>query len=128
MTQKELQSWEWQFGQTPEFTYTISNVFEWGTAVGRLWLSLCSALLERTDISAQQEVEIKSKHGTILSCRIVCPGIEEDDLQKMGEALSGERYGFVNEGDLTSVFAGSSESASIRCNEILGWLVRATRS
>lgn len=28
-----IQSWDWEYGQTPEFTYTIQNSFSWGDAV-----------------------------------------------------------------------------------------------
>ena len=30
---KELQSWYWNYGQTPEFTYSLSRTFDWGSAV-----------------------------------------------------------------------------------------------
>lgn len=81
---------------------------------------------QRTDNSAQQEAVFQSKHGMILSCSIVCPGIDHVNLQKMEEMLSGSRYGFTD--DLTSSFSGSTESATVRCNEILSWLLRTTRS
>lgn len=100
----ELKSWEWRFGQTPEFRYSISEVFEWGSA----------------------EAEIQSKHGMVVSCSIVCLGIDQVDLQKMEEVLCGSRYGFMDH--LNSSFSGSSESATVRCNEILSWLQRTTRS
>lgn len=28
------QTWDWRYGQTPEFTYTFSQSFEWGETVG----------------------------------------------------------------------------------------------
>jgi len=28
-----VQSWNWAYGQTPEFTYTVHNTFSWGTVV-----------------------------------------------------------------------------------------------
>lgn len=28
-----LQSWEWAYGQTPEFSYTVDNTFPWGKVV-----------------------------------------------------------------------------------------------
>ncbi|KAF8338792.1 uncharacterized protein EI90DRAFT_3039189 [Cantharellus anzutake] len=30
---KELQSWEWAYGQSPEFTHVIANTFSWGKVV-----------------------------------------------------------------------------------------------
>lgn len=29
----DRQRWDWAFGQTPEFTYTLDNTFTWGTVV-----------------------------------------------------------------------------------------------
>jgi len=28
-----VQSWDWAYGQTPEFEYVISNTFQWGQVV-----------------------------------------------------------------------------------------------
>lgn len=30
---RELQSWEWQWGQTPEFTVQVDGDFAWGSVV-----------------------------------------------------------------------------------------------
>jgi hypothetical protein len=30
-----FQEWDWAFGQTPEFTYSISRAFEWGDVVSQ---------------------------------------------------------------------------------------------
>lgn len=32
---EELQTWEWQWGQTPEFTHTMKADFAWGSVVSR---------------------------------------------------------------------------------------------
>lgn len=31
----DLRSWEWLYGQTPEFTQTLDHSFAWGFVVGR---------------------------------------------------------------------------------------------
>ncbi|CAE6505707.1 unnamed protein product [Rhizoctonia solani] len=61
---EELRSWEWQFGQTPEFTHDMNNSFSWG------------------DVN----VHITSKRGVIAHCRI--SGLDIPDT-----ALVGLRYG-----------------------------------
>ena len=33
---EELQSWDWQWGQTPEFTQNLENSFSWGRTVSIL--------------------------------------------------------------------------------------------
>jgi hypothetical protein len=37
---KELKSWEWQYGQTPQFTYVVDESFDWGGVVSRRFLFL----------------------------------------------------------------------------------------
>ncbi|KAF7971725.1 hypothetical protein HWV62_20097 [Athelia sp. TMB] len=72
----ELPSWEWAFGQTPEFTYTIKQAFSWG------------------EITAH----IKSKHGVILSCVLETDqDMVRSDLSTLARSLEGKRYGFVRD-------------------------------
>jgi len=70
----ELRSWDWQYGQTPEFTYTLTNTFTWGTV----------------------EAEIRSKHGKILSCSFT----PDSGLTGLGTSLEGERYGCIDGEDI----------------------------
>jgi len=35
-SQSTVQSWNWAYGQTPEFTYTVHKSFAWGTVVSLL--------------------------------------------------------------------------------------------
>ncbi|KAH9939952.1 hypothetical protein B0H21DRAFT_697910 [Amylocystis lapponica] len=78
----ELPSWQWAYGQTPEFTQTIKRSFAWG------------------DITAQ----IHSKHGMILSCTLATSDTVNSALkQGLGEfadGLTGQKYGFVEEDTL----------------------------
>ncbi|KAJ4472809.1 hypothetical protein C8J55DRAFT_519694 [Lentinula edodes] len=87
----ELPSWEWAYGQTPEFTYTVSQAFEWGTVTAK----------------------IRSKHGIILDCACslsvtddsvssmsaIQPGVADSldpQLKDIERALLNRRYGFVS--------------------------------
>ncbi|KAH8094899.1 hypothetical protein BXZ70DRAFT_343256 [Cristinia sonorae] len=75
---EELKTWDWQYGQTPEFTYTFQQTFDLGT------------------ISA----ELRSKHGVILECAFACTdGAEKysENMQRWSEWLKGRRFGFVGE-------------------------------
>ena len=36
-----FQEWDWAFGQTPEFTYSIGRSFGWGNVVSPLTRSVC---------------------------------------------------------------------------------------
>ncbi|TBU63239.1 Lipoyltransferase and lipoate-protein ligase [Dichomitus squalens] len=77
---KELKTWDWAFGQTPEFTYKIEHGFPWGV------------------VSA----EIRSKHGVILSCSVACSESTEEHLKErlaaLVKRLQGQRYGSVDDG------------------------------
>ncbi|KAI0832740.1 Lipoyltransferase and lipoate-protein ligase [Trametes gibbosa] len=80
---EELKTWDWAFGQTPEFTYKIDKTFTWGRVV----------------------VELRSKHGAILSCSFVhSEGIDEmlrKRLANLAVQLEGQKYGSVD-GSLTA--------------------------
>ncbi|KAG0703915.1 hypothetical protein DFH29DRAFT_914674 [Suillus ampliporus] len=65
----ELPSWDWAFGQTPEFEYTITKSFVWGNVT----------------------VHIHARHGIILSCTL--QGLDSE----LGKALEGKRYGSVED-------------------------------
>ncbi|KAI0677240.1 Lipoyltransferase and lipoate-protein ligase [Trametes maxima] len=75
----ELKTWDWAFGQTPEFTYKVQKSFVWG----------------------QLSAELRSKHGMILGCSFtyphdIYPGLRVD-LDNLALTLAGQRYGSVDE-------------------------------
>ncbi|KAF5392943.1 hypothetical protein D9757_001081 [Collybiopsis confluens] len=84
----ELKSWEWAYGQTPEFTYTIQKDFDWGIV----------------------RAKIRSKHGIILDCDCsvdhslsfddmsLRPGNVSDantqnEMEKISTLFRGRKYG-----------------------------------
>jgi len=77
----ELTTWDWAFGQTPEFTYAPEYRFSWG----------------------KLKTNFHSKHGIILSCTFDIVHLEDwgDVSQVRGyldlleRSLAGERYGFL---------------------------------
>ncbi|THH13797.1 hypothetical protein EW146_g6460 [Bondarzewia mesenterica] len=75
----ELPSWNWAFGQTPEFTYKIGRKFPWG------------------DVTA----EIHSRHGIILSCKLTTEeSTVQSSLEELGKALRDQKYGSIDCGPL----------------------------
>ena len=90
---KELFSWEWQYGQTPEFTNTIEGDLSIGRVVSRL--SSTSNLAE-TD----QSVSVTSRHAliTFLSLGLSRPVLQgsfrarQDYLNALALTLVGKRY------------------------------------
>jgi len=94
----ELPSWDWAYGQTPEFTYTIDETFSWG----------------------EVQAKIRSKHGIILACmlevrntQLEAPAIQE--LTILGNIFEGKRYGFMKD------VPGELEKSGPR-KDILTWI------
>ncbi|KAJ6486435.1 Lipoyltransferase and lipoate-protein ligase [Mycena vitilis] len=72
----ELQTWDWIYGQTPEFTYTIEHKFAWGLVIA----------------------EVTAKHGIILSCALRVAAVRPPAgvraaLEQLRKEAEGERYG-----------------------------------
>ncbi|KAM6496209.1 hypothetical protein JOM56_008915 [Amanita muscaria] len=89
----ELSTWDWAFGQTPEFSYTIDRSFPWGDAA----------------------TTIHSKHGIILSCALRVANsrltaAELAQLASFSKSLKNKRYdseeiaGLVGQSDICSNF------------------------
>ncbi|KAL4065143.1 hypothetical protein V8B97DRAFT_1867378 [Scleroderma yunnanense] len=103
----ELRSWDWAYGQTPEFEYTLERKFGWGDVIST----------------------IRSKHGIILSCSFALspasstsPNIQMA-LSELGKRLEGKRYGFVLDAE---VFVPSecalAEVAKSEVSDVWRWL------
>ncbi|KAG6919734.1 hypothetical protein DXG01_001568 [Tephrocybe rancida] len=95
---EELPSWDWAYGQTPEFTYTAQRAFLWGSVVA----------------------EIHSKHGIINRCtfQVLESHLYEPDVQdvtELGQVLEGQRYGFLDS------LLGSREEPGPR-RDVLTWI------
>jgi len=79
----ELTTWDWAFGQTPEFTYSLEHTFGWG----------------------KLKTNFHSKHGIILSCTFDLVDLEDrsdvsevrGQLDLLEQSLAGEKYGFVKD-------------------------------
>ncbi|KAJ6515341.1 Lipoyltransferase and lipoate-protein ligase [Mycena sanguinolenta] len=70
----ELKTWDWLYGQTPQFTYTIEQAFAWGLVTA----------------------ELCAKHGVILSCALHAPTAPTNVSQALAHlstSAKGERYG-----------------------------------
>ncbi|KZV77137.1 Lipoyltransferase and lipoate-protein ligase, partial [Peniophora sp. CONT] len=93
----ELTTWDWAFGQTPEFTYTLQRSFAWG------------------EVTA----ELRSKHGLILGCEFKTDDAwAREELETFGVSLAGKRYGFMDsensleDGPVAEVSAWLAEETS----------------
>ncbi|TDL29898.1 Lipoyltransferase and lipoate-protein ligase [Rickenella mellea] len=99
----ELQTWEWAYGQTPEFTYTLVREFEWDTV----------------------HADVHSKHGIVTGCDIKpslsSPDGDADWQRQVSQKLAGAQYGFVGDID-ENAWKGGRETRQ-RCSEIWRWLL-----
>ncbi|BGP29252.1 hypothetical protein JCM10296v2_000990 [Rhodotorula toruloides] len=69
----ELKSWDWQYGQTPEFTHEITGSFDFGSLT----------------------MSVSSRHGLITSASLPSPPLDLDWWQsasELCELLAGDRY------------------------------------
>ncbi|KAJ7682155.1 Lipoyltransferase and lipoate-protein ligase [Mycena polygramma] len=107
----ELQTWDWIYGQTPEFTYTIEHKFVWGLVIA----------------------EVTAKHGIILSCalRVAAarpPASVRAALEQLGKEAEGERYGCWparqgEDSDGKDAGEGLEEEDAGEVGEVKRWLV-----
>ena len=95
------QSWDWAFGQTPEFSHKLTHEFPWGMLVSPIRVVAAKAVHNRM---LPQTAEVHSKHGVILSCTFALPESVDPELSRqlgeLSERLKQQRYGFVDEGAL----------------------------
>ncbi|EIW76191.1 Lipoyltransferase and lipoate-protein ligase [Coniophora puteana RWD-64-598 SS2] len=95
---EELPSWDWAYGQTPEFTHDLAHSFSWGA------------------VSAT----ISSKHGRIISCAFTpARGGDADlsrELSALSERLVGAKYGFLQKELETD------KQEDVRAREVASWL------
>ncbi|KAL5487611.1 hypothetical protein ACEPAI_5719 [Sanghuangporus weigelae] len=110
---EELKSWDWQYGQTPEFTYSVSRLFDFGLA----------------------KAEITSKHGVILSCKVDCPGVHSETLSRINQRMIDMRYGFIKgfeeidwDGENEWKWNDDDGDRPLRIKEIWNWIREETSS
>jgi len=111
----ELSTWNWTFGQTPEFTHTLRRIFSWG------------------NITA----EIRSKHGLILDCSLQLTNARISSttfelLKQWARSFhQGKRYGFLHETGQDADPSGSLDL--LRCErnqpilDVKAWLEDETK-
>lgn len=118
LSDRSMQSWDWAFGQTPEFTYSIRGQFAWGNVVRRFCTHRYKLIAYQ---GGPQAAEIRSKHGVILSCTLTPDDTTlSKNLDKLGVVLEGQKYG--------SVRSDLLDSAEQRLRDVAVWLEREMRS
>ncbi|THH30343.1 hypothetical protein EUX98_g3852 [Antrodiella citrinella] len=96
----ELKTWDWAYGQTPEFTHAFDKTFSWGKV----------------------SVNVRSKHGIILECSLQGSDeaeVMEDDTLRWSEWLVGKKYGFIEKDLIRGEMEGTDETQ----RELSHWLM-----
>ena len=65
------QTWDWAFGQTPEFTYTLEHTLSWGKLVSDLGFTFynsCSAF-ELPLLLVENEFTLEARHHPLMHLR-----------------------------------------------------------
>lgn len=124
------QTWDWRFGQTPEFTQTLKRKFQWGAVVGLFSTPVFFPLTT----NSHQTVEIRSKHGLISDCSLQLTGMSttSESLKQWARSFyQGKRYGFLHEtGQGADLSGGLHPLRSERSEPILdvkAWLEDAVQ-
>lgn len=99
----ELQSWDWLFGQTPEFTYSFSQSFDWG----------------------EMKVEIRSKHGRITACDFKGRGVDQTVVRLIRDKAVGLRYGEMGKPEDLD-WKSLEVPKSLQAQEIWNWIQAET--
>ncbi|PAV21336.1 Lipoyltransferase and lipoate- ligase [Pyrrhoderma noxium] len=99
----ELKSWDWLFGQTPEFTYTVSHLFDWG----------------------EVKAEIKSKHGFVTGCNLEGQGVDQNIKEHLETKMIGLKYGDLGKPE-DSILRAVDGIYSIQAQGIWSWLQSET--
>ncbi|CAO3584568.1 unnamed protein product [Absidia cylindrospora] len=90
-TRQELCTWEWMFGQTPEFTHTMDNEFEWGHV--NVFLRSRHGLIT---VSAHEVTVVSALSIALKGCRY-----SEQAAQDAIDKISMEIPGLINEENKT---------------------------
>ncbi|GAA5984227.1 hypothetical protein JCM11641_005887 [Rhodosporidiobolus odoratus] len=103
---EELKSWDWQYGQTPEFTHSLSGSFPWGSMV----------------------LDISSRHGLITSASLPTPPKPLEwwkAASELCQLLESDRYETVER--TVEKAAGKLGEEGERLSVLLEWLQREMR-
>lgn len=63
-----IKTWDWAFGQTPEFTYTLENSFSWGKLVSGPHLVLAQPFYPPL-LLAENESALKARYHPLVHIR-----------------------------------------------------------
>ncbi|KAF9429095.1 Biotin/lipoate A/B protein ligase, partial [Entomortierella beljakovae] len=107
----EMQTWEWKYGQTPEFTYQLENDFSWGLV--NVTIKAKQGVITGVDIDTTDDGTIED---TAMPLTALAVGMEGQRYSEQGIDLAIQRV--VDEAP--EVF--SPRGAADKVREVVDWL------
>ncbi|KAJ3417121.1 Biotin/lipoate A/B protein ligase [Chytridiales sp. JEL 0842] len=89
----EFKSWEWTYGQTPEFRHTLTRQFEFGDVTATLKVS--QGLISELDIMSTSNPSVAAEVGLLANSELV--GLRYDDGNPISRTIGEELEGDVKE-------------------------------
>lgn len=120
------QTWEWMYGQTPEFTHAISgDTPGFGPIVSQSddLTSRPAANQVPILVSCFQTININSRHGMITSAELTVPprnAAQAAHARALVAGLTGDRYGSLDETE--KKLAGMTGEKKQDCGALVQWL------
>ncbi|KAF9919028.1 Biotin/lipoate A/B protein ligase [Lobosporangium transversale] len=106
----DMKTWEWMFGQTPEFTYRLEHVFSWG--IVNIVITSKEGLICKVNIDSMDD----SIGAQSLSLTALSVGMEGQRYDRQGLDLAVERI----KNEAPEVFSQHSAIEMIR--DVVNWL------
>ncbi|KAG0011061.1 Biotin/lipoate A/B protein ligase [Entomortierella chlamydospora] len=107
---EDMKTWEWMFGQTPEFTYKLNSKFSWGAV--DVTITSKEGLITHVDIDAKDET---AEDGS-MALTALAVGMEGQKYNEQGLDLAIQRV----RDEAPEVF--SPRGAAEKVKDVAGWL------
>ncbi|KAF9382183.1 Biotin/lipoate A/B protein ligase [Mortierella sp. AD011] len=107
---EDMKTWEWMFGQTPEFTYKLNNKFPWGAV--DVTITSKEGLITHVDIDAKDETTEDSS----MALTALAVGMEGQKYNEQGLDLAIQRI----RDEAPEVFSPRGTVEKVK--DVAGWL------
>ncbi|WP_392562392.1 lipoate--protein ligase [Orbus sturtevantii] len=98
-------SWQWNFGQAPQFSHTLEERFTWGNI----------------------EFHFDVEQGHISRCQIFTDSLNPTPIQKLADLLQHKSYAVTSIDDAMAQIVNEYPEFSAELDEIAEWLITAIR-
>ncbi|KAF9113906.1 Biotin/lipoate A/B protein ligase [Mortierella sp. AM989] len=107
---EDMKTWEWMYGQTPEFTYKLDNKFSWGTV--NVSITSKQGLITQVDIDTADD----ASEDATMPLTALAVGMEGQRYDEEGLDLAIQRI----RDEASEVFTPRGSVEKVR--DVVGWL------